>query len=248
MHSSETTFVTRYFLQKGPIWQIIALISITIAQALHWFDLDNFYKEARRVLRKEDNGSSGNCGVIAAWAYGLHSVSPEIDTIVHLLYEDIVGPYWSKERKIVENKYQDISFPFQEIETPAFRIELDWDLSELIGYLNTWSSVQKYIEKNNSDPVKQIYDDLAGAWGEKQIWHKRRVVWPIYMKVGKSQHKRSPEIVLMTSIRYLALMVKKSAINAIEVVKLAASSFFLGAGASKNVMMYALRQFHNTHS
>ena len=159
---------------------------ITIAQALHWFDLDNFYKEARRVLRKEDNGSSGNCGVIAAWAYGLHSVSPEIDTIVHLLYEDIVGPYWSKERKIVENKYQDISFPFQEIETPAFRIELDWDLSELIGYLHTWSSVQKYIEKNNSDPVKQIYDDLAGAWGEKQIWHKRRVVWPIYMKVGRS--------------------------------------------------------------
>jgi ubiquinone/menaquinone biosynthesis C-methylase UbiE len=159
---------------------------ITIAQALHWFDLDNFYKEARRVLRKEDNGSSGNYGVIAAWAYGLHSVSPEIDTIVHILYEDIVGPYWSKERKIVENKYQDISFPFQEIKTPAFRIELDWDLSELISYLNTWSSVQKFIEKNNSDPVKQIYDDLARAWGERQIWHKRRVVWPIYMKVGRS--------------------------------------------------------------
>jgi SAM-dependent methyltransferase len=161
---------------------------ITVAQALHWFDLDGFYKEARRVLRKDDNrigrGSSG--GIIAAWAYGLHSVSTEIDTIVHLLYEDIVGPYWPKERKIVENRYEDIPFPFQEIDTPAFRIELDWNLSELIGYLYTWSSVQKYIEKNNADPIKQIYDDLAAAWGENQIWRRRRVVWPIYMRVGRS--------------------------------------------------------------
>ena len=26
---------------------------LTVAQALHWFDLDNFYKEVRRVIRKE---------------------------------------------------------------------------------------------------------------------------------------------------------------------------------------------------
>jgi ubiquinone/menaquinone biosynthesis C-methylase UbiE len=117
---------------------------ITIAQAIHWFDLDDFYKEAKRVLTKGANG--GGCGgVIAAWAYGLHSVSKEIDKITHLLYEDILGPYWRKERKIVENKYQDIRFPFQEIETPAFHIELVWSLSELLGYLYTWSSVQKYI-------------------------------------------------------------------------------------------------------
>ena len=158
---------------------------ITIAQALHWFNLDDFYKEAKRVLRKHgDDGNGG--GVIAAWAYGLHSVSMEIDTVVHFLYEDIVGPYWPKERKIVENRYEDIPFPFQEIDAPAFRIELDWNLSELIGYLYTWSSVQKFIEKNNSDPIKQIYDDLARVWGQNQIWYKRRVVWPIYMKVGRA--------------------------------------------------------------
>ena len=96
---------------------------IIIAQAIHWFDLDHFYKEAKRVLTKGVNG--GSCSsVIAAWAYGLHSVSKEIDKITYFLYEDILGPYWPKERKIVENKYQDIPFPFQEIETPAFHIEL----------------------------------------------------------------------------------------------------------------------------
>lgn len=160
---------------------------ITIAQALHWFDLDEFYKEVKRVLRKDDNGGDTNgSGVIAAWAYGLHSISTEIDNITHLLYEDILGSYWPKERKIVENRYQDISFPFQEIDMPVFQIELDWTLSELIGYLYTWSSVQKFIEKNNSDPIKQIYDDLAAAWGDKNTWHKRRrVVWPIYIRVGR---------------------------------------------------------------
>lgn len=160
---------------------------ITIAQALHWFDLDEFYKEVKRVLRKDDNGGDTNgSGVIAAWAYGLHSISTEIDNITHLLYEDILGSYWPKERKIVENKYQDISFPFQEIDMPVFQIELDWTLSELIGYLYTWSSVQKFIEKNNSDPIKQINDDLAAAWGDKNTWHKRRrVVWPIYIRVGR---------------------------------------------------------------
>jgi SAM-dependent methyltransferase len=157
---------------------------ITIAQALHWFDLDDFYKEAKRVLRKD--GNDGDGGVIAAWAYGLHSVSPEIDNITHLLYEDILGSYWPKERKIVENKYQDIPFPFGEIDTPIFQIELDWSLSELIGYLYTWSSVQKYIQKNNSDPLKQVYESVADAWGgDKNTWHKRRVVWPIYMRVGR---------------------------------------------------------------
>jgi ubiquinone/menaquinone biosynthesis C-methylase UbiE len=160
---------------------------ITIAQALHWFDLDDFYKEAKRVLRKDDNdgGGGGGRGVIAAWAYGLHSVSPEIDNIMHLLYEDVLGSYWPKERKIVENKYQNIPFPFHEIDTPVFQIELDWSLSELIGYLYTWSSVQKFIEKNNSDPVKQVYDDLAAAWVGKNTWYKRRVVWPIYMRAGR---------------------------------------------------------------
>ena len=156
---------------------------IAIAQALHWFDLDVLYKDAKRVLRK--NGKDGG-GVIAAWAYGLHSVSREVDNVTHSLYEDILGPYWPKERKIVENRYEALPFPFQEIDTPVFQIELDWSLLELIRYLYTWSSVQEFIKKNNSDPVKQVYDQLASAWGEKKNRQTRRVVWPIHMRIGRA--------------------------------------------------------------
>src|SRR5687768_3377362 len=34
---------------------------VTVAQALHWFDLDPFYREVRRVLKP--------AGVFAAWCY-----------------------------------------------------------------------------------------------------------------------------------------------------------------------------------
>ena len=41
-----------------------------VAQALHWFDLDRFYAEARRVLKLD--------GVLAASAYNLLHINPAI--------------------------------------------------------------------------------------------------------------------------------------------------------------------------
>lgn len=151
---------------------------ITVAQALHWFDFDAFYREVKRVLRKKEGG-----GILAAWAYGLHSINPEIDAITYELYENILGSYWPSERKYVEDRYETIPFPFEQFSVPEFRIELDWDLNALINYLFTWSSVQKYIEKNNVDPVKEIIPQLEKAWVTTD--QKRKVVWPMYLKIGK---------------------------------------------------------------
>src|SRR5437867_8320752 len=46
---------------------------IMVAQALHWFDLDRFYTEGRRVLKLD--------GVLAASAYNLLHIEPVVDDI-----------------------------------------------------------------------------------------------------------------------------------------------------------------------
>jgi SAM-dependent methyltransferase len=149
---------------------------ITVAQALHWFDFDRFYSEVNRVLRRKS-------GVLAAWAYGLHSVSPEIDAITYELYEGVLGSYWPSERKFIDARYETIPFPFEQFTVPEFQIELEWDAMSLVSYIHTWSSVQKFIEKNDRDPVKEFVPLFQQAWGAKD--QRRKVVWPLYVKVGR---------------------------------------------------------------
>ncbi len=150
---------------------------ITVAQALHWFNLDRFYSEVRRVARKG--------AAIAAWTYGLHSISPEIDTVTDRLYRDVLDGYWPAEIRHVKTAYRDIPFPFPHIESPGFMIELQWNLPEMAAYLYSWSSVQKYMEDRKHDPVEMLHEDFASAWGDYA--KKRRVTWHVHLKAGRAK-------------------------------------------------------------
>ena len=87
---------------------------IMVAQALHWFDLERFYAEARRVLKPN--------GVLAASAYKFFRITPEIDQLInHHYYDKIVGPFWPAERVLVE-RFEELPFPFSEIQTPSFEM------------------------------------------------------------------------------------------------------------------------------
>jgi SAM-dependent methyltransferase len=147
---------------------------VTVAQALHWFDLDAFYAEAIRVLKPP--------GILAAWCYGLLEIAPEIDTIVNRFY-DVVGPYWPPERKIVEDGYRTIPFPFEELESPVFAMQAHWSLAQLLGYLRTWSATQAFITAHGFDPTEAISADLSGAWGTAT--RGRIVRWPLNIRVGR---------------------------------------------------------------
>ena len=82
---------------------------IMVAQVLHWFDLDRFYDEVRRVLKKNS--------VLAASAYNLLHIEPAIDEVINRYYYEVVGPYWLPERKLVEN-FAELPFPFHELDLP----------------------------------------------------------------------------------------------------------------------------------
>jgi SAM-dependent methyltransferase len=146
--------------------------AITVAQALHWFDLEQFYSEVRRVLKPR--------GVIAATAYKLATVSPAIDAVVNHYYSHVVGPYWPAERVLVE-EFEKLPFPFAKIETPPFAMVAEWSVEQLLGYLRTWSATQRFMAEEKRDPLEEVETELRKAWAEKE----RRVVWPLTVRVGR---------------------------------------------------------------
>jgi SAM-dependent methyltransferase len=148
---------------------------VTVAQALHWFDLEAFYGEVDRVLRPG--------GVLAVWTYGNQVMEdPILDEIIRRFYRDVVGPYWPAERRHVEAGYRTLPFPYPELEHPPFHMKREWDLDELLGYIGTWSACQRFREANGVDPIPGLRGQLLPAWGDPQS--PLRVSWPLSLRVG----------------------------------------------------------------
>ncbi len=148
---------------------------VTVAQAIHWFNHEKFFNEVRRVLKPK--------GVLAFWCYGGAQITPEVNAVVRKLYLDILGPYWQPERRLIEEGYRSIRVPMQEITPPDFSITADWELEHLIGYLGTWSALQSYIEKNKSNPLEAMYEQLRTAWGKIST---HRVQWELNLRVARN--------------------------------------------------------------
>jgi SAM-dependent methyltransferase len=135
---------------------------VTVAQALHWFDVPAFYAEARRVAR--------NGAVLAVWNYPRPRFDDaELDRLFLAFYRDVVGPYWPPERRHIEANYTTLpGFPvelgFTELETPEFGLELHWDLDRVLGYVSSWSATVRYRKALGADPVPLLRESLGAAW------------------------------------------------------------------------------------
>ncbi|PCJ93430.1 MAG: SAM-dependent methyltransferase [Flavobacteriaceae bacterium] len=148
---------------------------ITVAQAAHWFDFDAFYNEVNRVAKKN--------AILAIWGYELLYITPEIDAIINTFYTEIVGPYWSFERKHIDTHYDSIGFPFTEIKLAKdYEIKTELSLSDLEGYFNSWSSVQNYIRQKKENPVNQLINEIRPLWEQNET---KIVSYPLFTKIGK---------------------------------------------------------------
>jgi hypothetical protein len=160
---------------------------VTVAQALHWLRVEAFYENVRRVAAPG--------GAIAAWCYTLPRVDARIDAVCDRFYHDVVGPYWAEGRRWIDERFETIPFPFDEVRPmPPFECRAEWTQAQYVDYLTSWSAVQRYREQRGRDPILEIQDDLSAAWGS----HSHRVVtWPIHMRVGRVG--RAPSNVAGTS-------------------------------------------------
>jgi len=146
---------------------------ITVAQALHWFDIPGFFDETQRVLAPG--------GVLAAWCYERCQIDSGCDELINELSENIVGPYWPPERKLVDEGYESIELPMPAISSPEFVMKANWNVDAMLGYLLTWSSSQRYLKDRGSSPVKLIEGRLRSFWGDDH----REVIWPLHLKIGR---------------------------------------------------------------
>jgi ubiquinone/menaquinone biosynthesis C-methylase UbiE len=149
---------------------------ITVGQALHWIDTTAFYNEVKRTSR--------NGALIGVWGYSLLSVDPVIDEHFRDFYFNIVGPHWDAARKIVEDEYRSIPFPFDEIKSPSFSIDVQWTKQQFAGYLSSWSATQKFIKEKGTDPVPPFMQRLKALWNDTEV---KPVRFPLFLKLGKTK-------------------------------------------------------------
>jgi SAM-dependent methyltransferase len=149
---------------------------VCIAQALHWFDLDQFWPEVKRVLKPG--------GVFAAWGYSWFSIETKIDRCIQEEFLEFLGPYWSEQNKLLWDHYRNLSFPFDPIQLPAIEMNVAWDLQQLFGYLRSWSATRRWLEEVGETQFQKAYQCIKAAWGDEKS--RKRVKMDFCLVVGRN--------------------------------------------------------------
>ncbi|MBS0431422.1 MAG: class I SAM-dependent methyltransferase [Proteobacteria bacterium] len=149
--------------------------AITVAQALHWFDLPRFIEEVRRIAKPD--------ALFAAWSYSGCHIDPAVDAVIAHLYDGILGAYWPPERRLVDEGYASMPIPFMPIDSPAFEMRVDWDAERLLAYLRSWSAAQRYRASTGADAIAAVAGDLLRAWGDPR--RPRAVRWQLALRAQR---------------------------------------------------------------
>jgi SAM-dependent methyltransferase len=150
---------------------------VTVAVAVHWFNFGQFYAEVRRVLTPG--------GIIAVWCYSLPAIALEIDPIIQRYFREILSGYWPERFHYIDEQYRTLPFPFPELTPPKFTIETGWDLTEVLGFLQSWSGTANYEKQTGRNPIALIRPELMKAWGPASA--KRMLRWKLFLRVGRIQ-------------------------------------------------------------
>jgi SAM-dependent methyltransferase len=148
---------------------------VAIASAMHWFDLDRFYSEVRRVIRPG--------GVLAAWTYHVGYVEPPFDRVFGCLYREVLYPYFAPGARLVDQRYETITLPGQAIGAGQFFVTAPWNLDQMLAFIRSWSGTQQYLKDRGRDPVTLVAEELGRIWGARET--VREVRWPLFIRISR---------------------------------------------------------------
>ncbi len=148
---------------------------VTVAQAYHWIKWGEFREEVFRVCKPG--------AVIAIWTYYRNITGDKkIDDAIYDFYENVTKPYWDYERKYVEEKYETVDFDYKSLPVKNFETTLEWQSEDMLGYVSSWSAIQKFIKANGYSPVSKLGEQLKNIWPKDEV---KKIVFPIYLKLGR---------------------------------------------------------------
>ncbi len=153
---------------------------ITAGAAAHWFELDGFYRQVQRVGKKR--------AVIALFSYGPRDFADAYelqfhDPIVHRFQENVLAGFWPERIQYVHDRYATLPFPFDEIAAPPFTMTADWNLHELLAFLDTWSASQRYFQERGTHAIDEIKPELTRTWGDPAS--RRHFECPLFVRAGR---------------------------------------------------------------
>ena len=148
---------------------------ITAGAAAHWFELEGFYDEVRRV------GRPG--AVLALFSYGPRDIADAVSPVLHRFQDEVLADFWPERIEYVHTRYATLPFPFDELEAPAFDMTAEWNVEELLAFLDTWSASQRYLEERGARATDAIADDLTRAWGDPA--ERRTFRYPLFVRAAR---------------------------------------------------------------
>lgn len=147
---------------------------ITAAQAAHWFEIDDFYEEVRRIAAPE--------AALALVTYDRPRVDEEVDGLVDRFHDVALEGHWSPRRHHVDSRYATLPFPFEEVEVAIPPIRENWSASRFLAYVETWSGTRALAAAGERDRIEQFRQGLVNAWGGAA--RTRTVRWPLTVRAG----------------------------------------------------------------
>jgi len=176
-------------LQQNTSLSESSLDLVTVAEALHFFDLPNFYAQVKWALKKPD-------GLFAAWCY---IPVPEVDDKVNAVLRSFVetcDPYFTSTavKKHLENGYRGIEFPFEPVDgldhTGPFEFVLEkmMRLENYFKLIRSWSAYGRAQQKGVELMTEEVVEKFKAAWnssGSGDVGGEKAVKFPIYLRIGK---------------------------------------------------------------
>ncbi|GLJ23064.1 hypothetical protein SUGI_0435210 [Cryptomeria japonica] len=144
---------------------------VTAATAVHWFDLDKFYGQVKRVLKKPG-------GVIAVWAYWKPRVDPAVDAVYERFFSRTY-PFSHPAAKVVLEEYETLQFPFAQVEGIKMEIEEQRTFEEYVGYFRTGQALV-----GREEILEEFIAEFEAAWGAP-LHVTKTVKFPLCFKIGK---------------------------------------------------------------